>query len=439
MRISNDIKMRIISLIVLICLVIFSVKVVGDMLTPNTYATYLNQDYKKIKKNHEKIDLIFFGSSRIYCTFNPKIFEQELGIDNVINAASSMQSTRSTYYTLKDCIERFHPKTVILGITWDSLVNDEYDPRGELIAADRMKFINKLKLYKSIKADNNLLYMINAYRYRNRFSWETIKNYLYNLDDIIKGEIEPDTSEYGYYYYKGFPCFTDSIPQGNIVYEKSEFSVDSLNDVKMDYIKKCIELCRENDINLIGVEGVTSMSTLYSVKGYDEFNKYFEDYFAKYGYEFHNLNYLKNREELIPDTFMKDEGHLNYDGANIISPIYAKILKAQLNGENTDDYFYNSMDEVRQNVHRIVAVNAKIKGKGNKKTLKLSCAHNSGEKPMYQVEYTTNGKDFEPITDWTEDKKVKITLPDKAIKIRVFAKAKDHDDWDRAWQIYDIS
>ena len=58
---------------------------------------------------------------------------------------------------------------------------------------------------------------------------------------------------------------------------------------------------------------------------YQNCTDYITELADKYDVKYHNLNLLKNREEILPDTSMKDHTHTNYTGAMTTSKLYAEI------------------------------------------------------------------------------------------------------------------
>ena len=74
----------------------------------------------------EGIDFLFIGSSRVYRTYIPSVFEEAIdGIDCVINAGTSAQPLMGTYYYLKHMLNRYTPEKVMLGIDYTSYMKSE--------------------------------------------------------------------------------------------------------------------------------------------------------------------------------------------------------------------------------------------------------------------------------------------------------------------------
>ncbi len=63
---------RVLSVLIILSLLAAANVVLGEMLTPVTYATYFNHDMEEIRKEGKDIDLLFVGASRTYRRFLKK-------------------------------------------------------------------------------------------------------------------------------------------------------------------------------------------------------------------------------------------------------------------------------------------------------------------------------------------------------------------------------
>lgn len=442
MRISKNLK-RISSVIVLIIYLAVMTKVIGDAIEPVSYAMYFNHDLECIEEQGRQVDMVLLGASRVYRTFVPEIIEEELGMDCVINAASAVQPMCGTYYQLEELIKRFCPKNVIIGLSWDSLTDDSARQR-RLIVYDRLTGFTKAKYALNCFEFDEWLYLIDAYRFRSNFDIEKFREINDKKQRLIQADynLRESADEYNeaeYYADKGFVYSAHSLKDGNIPMKgEGVFSVEDIDDENKKYLDDCVKLCRKNGINLYLVVGPTSLMRMYNIDNYQGADDYFSDYAKENGLIYNNLNYIKNRETILPDSKMFDYNHVSGEGAYEISSLYMEILKKEIQGIDVSDYFYDNMDELKADVNRVVSVEAEFSIQDSKARIEAVSLHNDDVIPLYQIEISEDGENYDVLKKWTKDSVFDIKLPDHVIFIKVKAKT-DNDKGIEAYQVFKIT
>ena len=188
---NSKIRYRVTSLICLLAMLIITEAVLGYVLEPESYSWSYNYDVRQLEKNDEDVDMILIGASRVLRTFEPGIFEEELGISRCLNAGTSMQLLSGSYYHLKYLLTKFNPKYVVLGVTWNSFLRDD-STQAKLIVDDRMGVFGSTKLmYEAeVFSMKEKAYLLNSWRFRDNLAPGTIINnmksrvYLKNHDYI---------------------------------------------------------------------------------------------------------------------------------------------------------------------------------------------------------------------------------------------------------------
>ena len=436
MHVSNrPIVKLLLSFLLIAVFLIPSCFVLGKVLSPVTYSDYFNHDLEKLEENKEDIDLLLVGDSRLYSSFDARIFEEKLGLDNVVVASSSSQPICGSYYLIKDYIERFHPKKIILGLDCDEMIEDAR-VQAMLLVTDRLSLKNRLEMFKNCFFGTDLFYMLDVYRFRN------------NLDDvfaIIRDHQELKASDYiqeddgvQYYCYKGFIYRHGGVETGTMpMYFKSTFDESLFIPFNLEYFQKCVDICKENNVELELVSAPTSVMRMYYTENYDAGVKYYERFAEENGLVYHNLNYLKGREDFLPDEMMCDFNHTNGEGAKIVSEIYTDILLKEGNGEDVDNLFYSSFADFSSDVHRIVSVDAKISAEDDGYHILLRSLHDSKLTPLYQVEIRNGESDYQVLIPWTKEEEHLIGLERKGCEIKVTAKA-ENGEGSVAYQSYDL-
>ncbi len=433
---TSKAKTYIISAVSFAVMLAVSLLILGNLLEPISQSFYFNHDMQEIKDNDENVEMIFVGASRTARSFIPAIFEEEMGLDCVINAASSSQNIWGSYYQLKELLKDHHPRYVVLGVVENTLRSGLV--QADLIVSDRLSGLNKLSFYWNCFTGTDKLYALRAYRFRDNLA--KIKENRQQKAEAIARGYKDDSSQDMYYDDTGYICSNRSYKTGTIpIVTKKGFSLDLVRPKQLSYLEKIVQLCQEKGIRLFLVSGITTDMRLYCIDNYQGAVDWYHEFAKENGLVYHNLNYLMDREELFPDEMMSDYNHLNVQGAEIASRLYAQVLRKELKGENTDDMFYKDLEDLKKTVHRIVAVDADISfdpSDPSKATAKISSYQNEDVTPLYQIEVKYKDGSKETVVPWTADNEVSFLLKEKkGYTVTVRAKA-DRDDYLQAYQRY---
>ena len=429
---------RVLSFLSIVLLIIGMDQGLGYLLEPIetvSYASYLNHDIRQLEKAGEKADAIFVGASRTHCTFNPEVFEKELGLRCVINTGLPGQTINCTYYLTKDMIERLHPERVYIGVMIDSLLEGEDDIQQRLMTLDRMSLKNKIPMALDCFAPEEMLYFFKTYRYSYQLSLEQIKMNIYEKIALretgahLRGG-DPERGDTEEYIGNGFVDYWSSCPTGTIpIKGAADFSVENILKDKLKYLDACVGVCKKNGVEPVIVTGVTSVMRMYACTGYQEANDFYKSYAEANGIKYYNLNYMRERETLIPDELMLDYNHCNGEGARIASEFLAQVVKKEEAGEDVSQYFYRDLDDFRKSVKRIVAVGAEISEGERENTVHISIEslHNDDVTPLYRVLICGEGEnEYSAVQDWTSGSELEIALGDApSYMIKIEAGAED--------------
>lgn len=439
MRNSKPLK-RIISLLVLLALLLSGELALTFILEPVSYATYFNHDIEMLEENGTDVEMIFVGASRVVRSFIPQTFEDSLRMNAVVNAGSVLQMISSSYYQLLDLLERFEPSHVVLGVTAEALWI-ENNTQAKLIVLDRLHGANKLKYVADVFEPDEYLYALSgSYRLRANLTPGIILDNLSKKTEIAKGRYEDDkTDDFGYYADTGFVYSDTFCANGNVEICNPITTSQAYNYTELAYLDKIVALCKERGITLHLVTGPTTMMQIYNTDDYQACHDWYANFAEVNGLSYHNLNLLKGREEFLPDEYMFDFNHVNGTGAKITSELYAQILKEEAEGKDTSGYFYESVEELKADVHRVVAVGAEIAVSGQRVRVEVTSLQNEDVTPYYQLSLCMNGGVFETVVDWIQEESFDIDLPEyEACTLMVRAKI-GQDGEIEAYQCYDLA
>ncbi len=396
------IKKNLLHLFCLVFLLILGRAVVLYLIEPVDYSIYFNHILRnKTAANNGQLDMVFIGASRTLRTFDPDVFENVLGLDCVFNAASGLQPIESSYYMLKELIERYHPKYAVLGVTWEGLLGSD-STLAKVIVLDRLHGKNKQDyLTNAFSSDEYPDALSLCYRFRNNFTAEKIKKNLQEKTELRKNGWSQRQSPPDLYTDNGFIY---SYQVGDIPnYAEVQYDPAGIDPKKAGALEMIAELCSENGIRLFLVSAPTTMMSLYRINGYQNAVDYYSKFAADHGIDYVNLNYLKDREAWLGDGLMFDFNHVNGEGAELVSEKYGEYLKAVLSGGEIPDMFYSDLAELQESVHRIIAVGANISITDRMASIRISSRQTQGITPLYRIQISQDDETFIPLTDWTEE------------------------------------
>ena len=192
-------------------------------------------------------------------------------------------------------------------------------------------------------------------RYRaNVFNWDKIKENIEskNSDDFVNYYYHQDvvdadgTAGFIDYKEKGFQ-YSEScrlLNQEKILCDKRDLDRFSIGDISEKYIRKTIELCQRENINVKLFISPTYDLELISTENYDSYLSALKDIAREYNVELYDFNLIKNEWLDIKDgEFFMDVGHLNGEGAEIYTPVLWSVLSNQW--RDNEGKFFSSYKE----------------------------------------------------------------------------------------------
>lgn len=403
--------------------VVFKAALSGSVST-ETY----NYHMRQIDKNNEDIEMLFLGASRTYRSFDPDVFEEKLGIKNAVNAGTPSQRPQLSYYLLKDILKKHHPKYVVLGATYNGLqYEQEYHTAS--VAMGRLQGTSRVKAMANIFGPNDSLLLLTG---KSEYAKNLHpRNIIENLKIKLSGGNDYTETKTQIIKGNGFNGAKDGLPLGGITYKYGSdgryFAEEEILDKNIHYYKKIIELCKEENINVFMVSGVCSLMQLYRVENYQGANDYYEKLANSNNLRYFNLNLLKNRDTTFPDDNFKDYLHLNNIGGQKCSEIFAQILKEEMQGKDTTQYFYKDLKDLQKDIRRIPACAIESSHQDDEVHIWVDSVHNEDVTPQYRLLGVMKDGEEEHYTllkSWTTSQK--FTLPseiaDKYDKIRAEAR-----------------
>lgn len=288
-------------------------------------------DFYSMPKN--SIDMIFLGSSHSYCTFDPQIFESQLGITS-FQMGMPLQHPDSTYYTLLEVLNYQKPKMIILEVYWDML-----DDKFELKQADTLfqvmnnkelekKYIKEVfPLSEKIKYDVDILkYQQDYFAYRNNILKKKIEN-KFNISEYEKEkQVGVDRYDTKGYIYCDYNMLTDEYDKTNQFKNLNGMDWKMENSQKK-YLQKIVDLCKRRNIELIFVTAPIANVSMEKIKNYDYIHKTINKFAKDNNINYIDYNIINIEENLLTNDNFRDDAHLNRSGVEIVNPHFINWLK----------------------------------------------------------------------------------------------------------------
>ena len=282
--------------------------------THNKYVKY--HDVHDPKNSYE---IIFLGSSKGFCAYNPLIFDSILDTRSY-NMCTGSQNTIESYYILRDILPIQQPKYIIY---------DMYLPSFE-----------KRNLYYHILSNASFFNSpaLEAELIIRGFGIEGILNYFTPIlrhKDYVKQNIDklllPNVSEKEVKKEKWISGYlsNDYVINAAKIEELKPiqpFSNKYSSKKKIDYFKQLIELCSEKNIELICVRAPYPPSR--TKNGWeDTASEFFQSLCEEMNVKFFDFNRIDDVNFAYKDIDFSDGHHLNIRGATKVSKQLSAILK----------------------------------------------------------------------------------------------------------------
>lgn len=289
----------------------------------------------------DTIDVVILGNSDVSHGISTMTLWEKYGITSY-NLGTQVQTPWTSYYLLKEFLKNQKPKVLIYET--DCIFEKAYYEKNYFRkVVDNMRMSkNKIqeitdKSYNNSKEDKlSLIFPI--IKYHNRWN-ELIKN---NDFDILSRNFKKQT-------LKGFEIVKESRPyKGSKNYmEKNndKFNeIESIEDKNISYLNKIVDLCEENNTQILFVELPTTTSWC------SKKSNLVSEYAKSKNINFIDCNYTLDDINIDFNTDFRDGGnHLNVAGAEKIASYLGEIISSEYNliNHNQDVNYQSWNDELQ--------------------------------------------------------------------------------------------
>lgn len=294
----------------------------------NNSQAYTIRGFYELPKN--SIDVLFLGNSSIYKSISPMQIYEDTGIVSY-NYSISSARVYMFYYLLKDSLKYQSPKVVVVDPLTFFYQNKSTEPEKRKsfdylkLGKTKLEMIND-PVFENDTFEDKMSLIFPILRYHDRWSdlhLNDLNTVFLNYYSVSKGYIISDKI---YPNEKGFD------------YMKKTKVNSKMKDYVFEYFVKLVNLCKENNIELV-IAGIPD-TRVWSYSNNEAIKEICEEYDVKY------LDFNKEEVGIDWNTDTEDGGmHFNLLGAEKITKYMTKYL--------TDNYEFkdqrNNKDYSRWN------------------------------------------------------------------------------------------
>ncbi|MFZ2540131.1 MAG: hypothetical protein WAX04_14725 [Oscillospiraceae bacterium] len=254
------------------------------------------------------MDVIFFGSSHAFCTFDPQVVEEKTGL-SAYTYGTQQQPLWITYHYMKEALKYQSPKVMVLEIL-GAKDNQEYANetanRSAFEPLKNSKNRNEM-LEVSVSKKDRFTYYFPLVKYHSRWDKVTPEDFgtkYYKGRDPLRGYVRLEKTS------KGSPTDLTNVKERTLLYKKTE-----------EYLNKIIELAKSESIELMLVGAPCNADT--------ELKKVYntvEQIANENNIPFIDYNVMYDKVGFDADKHFFDGVHVNYDGAKIITAHFTDYM-----------------------------------------------------------------------------------------------------------------
>ncbi|MCR5793830.1 MAG: hypothetical protein K6G61_00610 [Solobacterium sp.] len=289
-------------------------------------------------KTDEKTDVILLGASTVTFGLYPMELWSQYGYTS-FNLGTGEQSFGMSYYLLKEALERNRPKLVVLDCGRAYRDETTFIPSHLHWVTDTMPLLSK-----------NRLAMIRdlggGFTVKERMAlYMPLLRYHVRWEELTKRDFETNEKEMTY----------GAKINSKVNYDGpyAEFAIDTKNALgagSMEYLERIIDLCRQNDTDLLLVTiPLTGMSEEVSQETYQlRVNAAYamEAFAAERGVPYLNLIDKAEAIGIDPEADSQDGLHLNYSGSTKLTDYIGTYIRDHYDvKDHRDEAGYESFRE----------------------------------------------------------------------------------------------
>lgn len=305
--------------------------------------SYANYDARVRKENAGQYDFIFIGDSDGMFAFYPELFNEKTGMQSYNFSATDI-TLGTEYYVIRKEIKR-NPsvKNVVLQISYETFTKDPDVSKGEGDSMTIQRLDNFAErcdfLIKHVRVDD----WLNIY---SRLMASSISFW----QEVVTQRGFPKQQD-SRNRWEGVEAIDQTISSESVskLYNSETIDLNFREDHKKQ-ISEIIELCNENDIELMVVMVPVSNSLIWRLDNLDTFEKQVKQFFDEKNIAFYDFNLQKDRYlNVFDDKSFTDDWHASTFGAKQFTNLFADFYNSSLDDQDVSSLFENDYKVVKEN------------------------------------------------------------------------------------------
>ena len=250
------------------------------------------------QESEQSMDVIGFGSSRMYCTLDPLVLHHETGLRAYV-LATQQQPLKATWYYMREALERQSPRLLILEATMAFRPDSETTDAEIRDCLDPLPWSkNKLALIRAlVPAGQRAAYYFNFLKYHQR--WKELSAKDFDFSYLGKRDV-----------FRGYMYLTPE--RGADCRQQSYDNVEAMPipEENLTLLRKMAQLAKENGASLLLL--AAPYETVTDDLGY---LRSLYAFCAAEGIDFLDLNLVYDELGIDNAKDFFDIGHFNVSGS----------------------------------------------------------------------------------------------------------------------------
>lgn len=278
--------------------------------------------------DNDSVDTLFVGASHFYRGVNCEVLSNETSHE-CYSLSSPAQPYAATYYLLKEALKYQKNIEHVYLLIAPSVLSKEYDQNQNFMVIDNMKLgMNKFSyVLNAIPTKEYELLFMPVYRtYHSLYNPDVFQEMARTL--AYKDE---DYRAYRHDNYLGRGHWKTEGVYDNVLKNTSSDLYNTVENFTRDhtyYLNKCVEYCKENEIDLkLLIMPYSDILNAANMEDHAKISLYFEEYSKLNDIGFEDFNKISYADMGISQESFKDQDHLNYVGAESFSHFLGKYIE----------------------------------------------------------------------------------------------------------------
>lgn len=329
-------KKVLLSLLCFICIVVlFSITCLGVYYETETL---IITDSKLRQSLAGTLDRLMIGSSHAWNGFVPQVFDEALGCSSY-NLSGGVFPMYAKELFLQKELARNPIRTVYLEIACDTMTRtnaSDYSEGDEIAIARLDSWSERFDYMRRFLTLDDCI---------NVYSRALLRG-LQSALMLLQGNSTMNYEARGFYGKKATNVrFTPE--EAAIRHQSDPTPLANYRQENIDQLRSIVNTCRQMGAEPIFVVIPVSDSFLWKKANMDSFRLWLKDFSAEMDCACFDFNLLRDRYNLFYDEISyTSDTHMSIDGARSFTTVFAEVMRLAEQGENTDNLFYSSYEEM---------------------------------------------------------------------------------------------